>query len=61
MPYAMCPACSEDILLPDVPALGESVVCPACQTRLMVTQVHPLELSPAPTVDDELPTCGVRR
>lgn len=44
MPYAVCPACDEDIHLPTRPRMSSILFCPSCEVELQVVSTNPLEL-----------------
>ncbi|MGI5915701.1 MAG: lysine biosynthesis protein LysW [Anaerolineae bacterium] len=44
MPYAVCPACDEDVHLPGRPRMGDVLFCPSCEAELEVVSTNPLDL-----------------
>ena len=53
MPRAICPDCDEEVIFATKPRLGQIVYCQACDARLEVVEVDPLELDWALGADDE--------
>lgn len=57
MPYAVCPECDEDILIPGKVRLGQRLVCERCGAQLEVVDLDPIELDwayePAEEFDEE--------
>lgn len=47
-----CPACQADVDLTD-PLLGELVDCPTCEAELEVRGLEPIELAPAPEIEED--------
>ena len=50
---ANCPECDGNIELTEGLEAGEIVVCPDCGMELEVMSVDPLELEPAPEVEED--------
>ena len=42
---AQCPDCEHEIILENIPTLGQKVTCPECWAYLEVTNLKPLELA----------------
>jgi|YNPNPStandDraft_1061719.scaffolds.fasta_scaffold02692_2 alpha-aminoadipate carrier protein LysW len=57
MPYAVCPECDEDILIPGKVRLGQRLSCERCGAQLEVVGLDPIELDwayePAEEFDEE--------
>ena len=53
MRVAICPACGDDIKLPNPLKVGKSVTCPYCEAELEVIDLDPVELDWAYYDDDE--------
>ncbi len=47
-----CPECTDEIPLDD-PLLGELIDCPACGSELEVRGLDPLEVAPAPEIEED--------
>ncbi|WP_081752489.1 lysine biosynthesis protein LysW [Kallotenue papyrolyticum] len=50
---ATCPECDATLTLNDDLVEGEIVPCPDCGVELEVVAVEPLELAPAPEIEED--------
>lgn len=53
MKRTSCPECDADIEIADNVVMGEIVPCEECGVELEIMSVDPLELEPAPEIEED--------